>query len=141
MAGDITKTARSKMPQKPLLPSPRLPDGKEAFIAINSYNMRKNIKGCVQGSCRPILWNIQYDTVLKLKFTDHTRVVAFADDLILMIRADSISEAENIANIEIGKVVMWAKNKTKFKEEKSKVMLMTRRKRKERKRNISIHKQ
>ena len=67
--------------------------------------------------------------------------MAFADDLILMIRADSISEAENIANIEIGKVVMWAKNKTKFKEEKSKVMLMTRRKRKERKRNISIHKQ
>jgi len=128
VAGDITKTARSKMPQKPLLPSPRLPDGKEAFIAINSYNMRKNIKGCVQGSCRPILWNIQYDTVLKLKFTDHTRVVAFADDLILMIRADSISEAENIANIEMGKIEMWAdNNKTKCNEEKSKVMLMTRR--------------
>jgi len=29
--------------------------------------------------------------------------VGFADDLILMIRADSISEAENIANVEIGK--------------------------------------
>ena len=79
-----------------------------------------------------ILWNIQYDTVLNLKFTDHTRVVAFADDLILTIRADSISEAENIANIEMGKIAMWAKNnKTEFNEEKSKVMLMTRRKRKE----------
>ena len=65
-----------------------------------------------------ILWNIQYDTVLNLKFTDHTRVVAFADDLILTIRADSISEAENIANIEMGKIAMWAKNnKTKFNEE------------------------
>jgi len=58
--------------------------------------------------------------------------VAFADDLILMIRADSISEAENIANVEMGKITMWAENKTKFNEEKSQVMLMTR-KRKEQK--------
>jgi hypothetical protein len=58
--------------------------------------------------------------------------VVFADDLILMIRADSIIEAENIANVEMGKITMWAeKNKTKFNEEKSQVMLMTRRKRKE----------
>ena len=76
--------------------------------------MRKNItKGCAQGSCcGPILWNIQYDTVLNLQFTDHTRVVSFADDLILMIRADSISEAENIANVEMRKITMWAE-KTK----------------------------
>ena len=97
--------------------------------------MRKRItKGCAQGPCcRPILWNIQYDTVLNLQFTDHSRVVAFADDLILMIRADSISEAENIANVEMGrKITTWAENnKTTFNEEKSQVMLMTIRKRKE----------
>ena len=98
--------------------------------------MRKNItKGCAQGSCcGRILWNIQYDTVLNLKFTDHTRVVAFADDLIVMIRADSISEAENIANVGMWKFTMWAENnKTKFNEENSQVMLMTRRKCKEQK--------
>ena len=60
--------------------------------------------------------------------------MAFADDLILMIRADSISDAENIANVEMGKITMWAENnKTTFNEEKWRVMLMTRRKRKERK--------
>jgi hypothetical protein len=60
--------------------------------------------------------------------------VAFADDLILMIRADSVSEAENIANVEMGKITMWAENKKiKFNEEKWQVMLMTRRKRKEQK--------
>ena len=44
---------------------------REAFIARNGY-MRKNItKGCAQWSCcGPILWNIQYDTVLNLQFTD-----------------------------------------------------------------------
>jgi hypothetical protein len=51
-----------------------------------------------------------------------------------MIRTDSISKAENIANVEMRKITMWAENnKTKFNEEKSQVMLMTRRKRKEKK--------
>ena len=60
--------------------------------------------------------------------------MAFADDLILMIRADSIREAENIANVEMDKIAKWAgNNKTKFKERKSKIMLITRRKRKEHK--------
>jgi hypothetical protein len=108
---------------------------RKAIIAINSYNMGKNItKGCAQEfCCGPIFWNIQYDTVLNIKFTYHTRAVAFADDFILMIRADSISEAENIANVEMGKITIWAGNKTKFNGEKSKVMLMTIRKRKEQK--------
>jgi len=109
---------------------------RKAFVAINSYNMRKNItKGSAHGSCcSPVLWNIQYDTVLNLKFTNHTRVVVFADDLILMIRTDSISEAENITQVEMGKITMWTENNiTKFNEGKSQVMLMTRTKRKEQK--------
>jgi hypothetical protein len=66
---------------------------REVFTAINSYNTRKNIRrDCAQVSCcGTTLWNIQYDKVLNLKFTDHTRVVAFADDLILMIRRDNTS--------------------------------------------------
>ena len=113
---------------------------REAFITINGYNMRKNItKGFAQGSCcGPTLWNIQYDTVLNLQFTDHTRVVAFAD-LILMIRADSISEAENIANVEMGKITMWAENnKTKFNEVASNAN--DKKEAQRTKRNISIHK-
>ena len=100
VAGDITKAARSKMPQKPLLSSPRLPEGKRSIHSNKQLQHEKeHNKRIAQGSCcGPILWNIQYDTVLNLKFTDLTRVVAFADDLILMIRADCISEAENIAN-------------------------------------------
>jgi hypothetical protein len=77
---------------------------------------------------------IKYDPVLNLQYTHHTRAVAFADDLILMIRADNIREAENIANVEMDKIANLAKNnKTRFNEEKSKVMLMTRQKRKEQK--------
>jgi len=69
--------------------------------------------------------------------------VAFADDLILIIRADSIREAGNIAKVEMDKIATWAENnKTRFNgKKKSKVMLMTRRKCKEQKRSSSTHKQ
>jgi hypothetical protein len=48
--------------------------------------------------------------------------VAFADDLIIMIKAESIWEAENIANVELDKIAKWAKdNKMRFNFKKSKV--------------------
>ena len=61
-------------------------------------------------------------------------MVAFADDVILAVKVETIREAENLANIEMGKIIRWAKNnKIKFNESKSKAMLITRRKRKENK--------
>jgi hypothetical protein len=75
---------------------------------------------------------VQYDTVLNLRYKNNTRVIAFADDLLVIIRAESIGEAENNANIELTKIAGWARNnKITFNEEKSNVMLLTRRKRKE----------
>jgi len=51
-----------------------------------------------------------------------------------MIKAESIRESENIANVELNKISAWAKeNQIRFNECKSKVMFMTRRKRKEQK--------
>jgi len=59
-------------------------------------------------------------------------MAAFADDMILAVKAETTREAENLANIEMGKITRWAKNnKITFNENKSKVMLITRRKRKE----------
>lgn len=98
--------------------------------------MEKSItKGCPQGSCRGSgFWNLQYNPILTLKYTDHTRAVAFADDLIIMTKAKNIREAENIVNIELQKISTWAtNNKIRFNEHKSKTMLLTRRKRKDRK--------
>jgi ribonuclease HI len=62
-----------------------------------------------------------------LDFGKRTKAVAFADDLIA-IKAESAKEAENFANIEIGKITKWAEdNKIMFNEQKSKVMVITRR--------------
>jgi hypothetical protein len=51
-----------------------------------------------------------------------------------MIKAESIRDAENIANVELSKISAWAVNKKiRFNKRKSKAMLLTKRKRKERK--------
>ena len=109
---------------------------RKATITINNIRMeKKRTKGCPQGSCcGPGLWNIQFDPLLKLPYTKHKKAVAFADDLLIMVRAESVGEAENAANGELNKIARWARdNKLRFNEGKSRVMLLTRRKRKEQK--------
>jgi len=51
-----------------------------------------------------------------------------------MIKAETVGEAENIANVKMDKISIWAKNnKIRLNEGKSKVISMTRRKRKSKK--------
>jgi hypothetical protein len=90
-------------------------------------------RGCPQGSCcGPGFWNLQYNALLNVKFMERTKVVAFADDLILATRGASVRAVENYVNAELSKITLWAKNnKTKFNDRKSKVMLISRRKRRE----------
>ena len=107
---------------------------RKVVMTMNNTRVEKAItRGCPQGApSGPGLWNIQYDTVLNLQYKKHTRVIAFADDLLVMIRAESIAEVEYNTNIELRKIVSWARNnKITFNDEKSKVMILTRRKRKE----------
>jgi len=46
-----------------------------------------------------------------LEFRKQTKAVAFADDLLLAVNAESICEAENIANIKMKKYQLWPKQK------------------------------
>ena len=72
------------------------------------------------------------NALLNRQYEKHTEMVAFADDVILAVKAETIREAEILINIEMAKITRWAKNnKITFNENKSKVMLITRRKRKE----------
>jgi hypothetical protein len=58
--------------------------------------------------------------------------IAFAEDLILLTKGESIVEGANYMNMELGKISVWAQNnKLNFNEHKSKVMIMSRRKREE----------
>jgi len=74
---------------------------RKAVIKINNFNIEKRItKGCTQASsCGTGLWNIQFNSILNLRYTKHTKIIAFADDLVLMVEAESIGEAENFATL------------------------------------------
>ena len=73
-------------------------------MATNNIKIERAMsKGCPQGSCLgPGMWNIFYNSLLNLKFTSGTKVIAFADD-ILLTRGKSVSELKNTANTEMKK--------------------------------------
>ena len=107
-----------------------------AIMSTNTVRVEREVsRGCPQGSCcGPGLWNIQYNSLLNLEFRKQTKAIAFADDLLIAVKAESIREAENITNMEMQKILLWTKNnKINFNEHKSKVMVISRRKRKENK--------
>ena len=112
-----------------------------AVMNSNSITIGRRVtKGCPQGSCcGPGYWNILYNSMLSLELTSHSKAIAFADDLIILTRGETVVEAENYMNLEMRKIQDWAQNnKLKFNENKSKVMLMSRRKRREKK-DIEIY--
>jgi len=99
-------------------------------MTANNYSIERTItQGCPQGSCSgPGFWNVLYNSLLTLELTSRSKAIAFADDLIIQTRGETVTEAENYANLDLRKIEEWAQNnKMKFNENKSKVMLMSRR--------------
>ena len=94
--------------------------------------------GFPQGSCcGPGLWNVMYNALLNLDFSGHTKVIAFADDLVIMTQGKTPSEAEVYANSDLARIGKWAKeNKMQFNELKSKAMLISRKRSND---NINIY--
>jgi hypothetical protein len=66
-----------------------------AVMSTNSISIERSVtKGCPQVSCcKPGFWNLLYNSLLKLDFTSHSKVIAFADDLIILTKGESIVEA------------------------------------------------
>jgi hypothetical protein len=75
----------------------------------------------------PGFWNIQFNFLLQLEFKKNTKIIAYADDLLLLTTGKT-QEVENYANIELNKITTWERvNKLKFNEQKPKMMIITRR--------------
>ncbi|KAJ4434696.1 hypothetical protein ANN_23264 [Periplaneta americana] len=57
-----------------------------AALGTNTFKIERPVTmGCPQGSCSgPGFWNILYNSLLNLDFTHRTRVIAFADDLMVL---------------------------------------------------------
>ena len=109
-----------------------------AILHTNTHRVeRKVTKGCSQGSCcSPGLWNVLYNDLLNKKYSSHTKLIAFADNIAMLTYGKTLSEAEAYANSDFAVTGKWAReNKMKFNEAKSKVLLISS---KRRRRNVTI---
>ena len=120
--------------------SARYISNRRAKLTINNYTIEKEVqKRCPQGSCcGPGYWNIMYNSLLNLNFSSRTKVIALADDLIVLTRGTSTIEAENYANQNLKKTERWATdNKMEFNDKKSQVLFISRKRNDEK--NVSIY--
>ena len=61
-----------------------------------------------------------------MDLSQHTRVIAFADDLLVQTRGKSAVDAENYPNQDLKIIENWAReNKMHFNENKSNILLVT----------------
>ena len=75
------------------------------------HTEREVTKGCPQDSCcGPGFWNFQYNSLLNIAFGKRTKAMAYTDDLLVAVKAETVREAENLTNIEISKITKWAKD-------------------------------
>jgi len=105
---------------------------RKAILATNHYSVEKIIsKGCPQGSCSsPGFWNIMFDSLLKINFSPETKVIAFADDVLLLVPGNTGKSVEVLANLELMKVSRWAnQNKIIFNPDKSEYIIISRKRR------------
>jgi len=102
-----------------------------AFLTMNNCIVQRKIsKGCPQGSASgPGIWNLLHNSLLNLEYIKNTKVIAYADDLMILVKGTTQVEVENYANIETQKVAKWARNnKMSFNDQKSKVTIITKEK-------------
>jgi hypothetical protein len=58
--------------------------------------------GVFQGSCGgPGFWNILYNSLLNTDFTHHIRVIAFADDLLVLTHGKCALDTVNYTNQDL----------------------------------------
>jgi hypothetical protein len=102
---------------------------RKATLSINNYTTGKEVQRvCPQGSyCGLGFWNGMYNSLLNFEFSSRTKVIAFADDLIVLASGAYKIETEIYANQNLKKIERCATdNKIEFKDKKSKVLFISR---------------
>jgi len=76
-----------------------------AFISTNSMRIDTTVKKVPQGSCcGPGYRDIQYNSLLNLNFAKWTGTIAFADFLLIVVKATTVAEVENFTNMEMSQI-------------------------------------
>ena len=77
------------------------------FVVAGEQNISAS-RGVPQGSIRgPLLWNILYDGLLRMQFPNGIEVLAYADDIALLVKAKRPKALEEAAQIAVDQVCSW----------------------------------
>ncbi|XP_063544290.1 uncharacterized protein LOC134752526 [Cydia strobilella] len=89
---------------------------------------RRTERGCIQGSIGgPLLWNLQLDPLLREAEGGSAQLQAFADDIVIMARANTTEELNRKINDALEMVARWGmKHKLRFAPHKTQAILITR---------------
>lgn len=75
---------------------------------VNDSVERRVTRGCPQGSIAgPAVWNLMVDSLLHTLTSNGCKVVAYADDLLLLIEANSRNDIERLARDNLSLVIAW----------------------------------
>jgi predicted DNA-binding ribbon-helix-helix protein len=95
-------------------------------MSTNTVQVEREAKDVQKDHSADQDFGISNTALLNLEFWEQIKAIAFADDLLIAVKVESIREAKNIANIEINIILTWAKNnKINFSEQKSKAIIIS----------------
>lgn len=99
----------------------------ERFVQVTKKDRLKVEVGVPQGSVLgPTLWNVLYDDVLKIKLQGRSKTIAFADDLALLVTADSKRNLMINTDANLNRIAKWMEeNALQLAPEKTEALIIT----------------
>lgn len=82
--------------------------------------------GVPQGSILgPLLWNIYYDPLLRMEIPTSSKIIAYADDIVIITKGTNKMEIEKEINETVAKIISWMKeHMLKIAAHKTEVVLL-----------------
>jgi hypothetical protein len=102
VAGDSEGTKRMRMSKNLYELTKSYFTQRTATLSTNCLRTENGVsRKSPQGSCcGPGFWNFKYNSLLEIKYMAQTKVVAFAEDLMMATTGESVRAVENYVNVE-----------------------------------------
>lgn len=101
--------------------------GREVVLRVGNAEARKNMtRGCPQGSVvGPLLWNVLFDSLLRLETGEGVTITAYADDALLLVRGQTTHQLADRGSRAVERVIEWGRRrKLTFSRTKTVTMML-----------------